>query len=94
MITIGAIQRVQELIQGLIAGLKITNPDINISNSSLNSSVPTGKDLSSKIKDDRNDPKRIDLTGITSAERQIVNFSDIAFTERSACPSQDRVLSS
>lgn len=56
--------------------------------------MPTGKDLSSKIKDDRNDPKRIDLTGITSAERQIVNFSDIAFTERSACPSQDRVLSS
>jgi hypothetical protein len=78
----------------LIAGLKISNHDINISNSSLNSSVPTGKDLSSKIKDERNDPKRIDLTCITSAERQIVNFSDIAFTERSACPSQDRVLSS
>ena len=69
MITIGAIQRVQELIHGLIAGLKISNNDINISNSSLNSSIPTGVDLSSKVKDERKETKRIDISAITSAER-------------------------
>ena len=96
MITIGAIQRVQELIQGLIGGLKISNHDFNISNSSLNSSAPTGMDLSSKAKDERKDanmPKNIEISAIKSAERLIVNFSDIAFTDRSACPSQDRVFS-
>jgi hypothetical protein len=53
----------------LIAGLKISSHDINISNSSLNSSVPTGIDLSSKIKDERKDSRRIDVSAIMPADR-------------------------
>ena len=81
----------------MIAGLKVNNPDNNISHSSINSNVPTAMDISNKTcneKKEINIAKRFDMSIVTSAERQFVNFSDIAFTERSACPSQDRVIAS
>ena len=54
-------------------------------------------DISNKASNEKketNIAKRFDMSIVTSAERQFVNFSDIAFTERSACPSQDRVIAS